>query len=154
MVRYPDKAKDSNASQELTAIYEEHHKFKLAIDLLVRWRDALPKDDTMRLELAHRIAEDYAAMGDEEKSAEVFAMMRKSIFKDSPYRLSGLAKLGEYYEKKFRWVEALEIYEDLANSASQPGWSEAAKSRLKIVREKLYKTKIEVSSYTAPGGGR
>lgn len=147
---YPEEAKNSNASSELAAIYEEHRQFPLAAALLQENRDALPQDDALRAELTYRLAEDYSAMGDMEKAEAEYRALVKSPLKSNNFRLSALGKLGEYYEKKESWPLAVDAYHELAQSAVQKEWVEAAKARIAVIKEKLAQgAAVEVSTPAA-----
>ncbi len=147
--QYPTEAKNSNAVGELTSLYQEHRRFAESTQLLSSGREALPADDPRRLEWTHQLAEDYAAMGEEAKAMEEYRRAAAAPAKGNSYRLSALAKLGEYYEKSQRWSEALEAYQDLAKNAADPQWVEAAKARAQTAREKLAQASLKVSSHTA-----
>src|SRR6185436_19400575 len=100
-----------------------HHQFALAIEAMTESREALPADDTRRLEFGYRIAEDQMAMEHEDKAVEEYRTLVQSPLKHNFYRLSALAKLGEYYEGKEMWNEALQAYDDLARNSSRDDWS-------------------------------
>jgi len=150
---YPEEAKKSNAPLELAAIYEEHRQFPLAAALLTENRDALPSDDTLRAELTYRLAEDYAAMGDPERAEAEYRALIGNPLRTNSFRLSALGKLGEYYEKKEHWPQAVEIYQELAQSAVQKEWVDAAKARAAAIKEKMAKepaVELSTSSAAAP----
>lgn len=135
--RHPDEAKNANALGQLAEIYEEHRQYAMTIEALGEARDVLPSDDPRRVELTHRIAEAHSALGDDAKAMQEYQQAARSPLKVNAFRLAALAKLGEFYERGERWVEALEAYNDLAQNASQKEWVDAARARAQAAREKL-----------------
>lgn len=148
---HPAAAKTSNAASELVAVYEEHHQFALAVETIKVQREALAKDDALRLELSYRLAEDLGALGQEEAALAEYRALVASAPRSDPYRLSALAKLGELHERKEQWSDALAVYEDMARSSTKPEWAEAAKARAQAAKEKLSQAKAGTPPAPAKG---
>lgn len=148
---YPEEAKTSNAASELVAVYEEHHQFPLAVEALGENREALPADDTRRLEFGYRIADDEMAMDEDDKAVAEYRALVASPLKHNFFRLSALAKLGEYYEGKEMWNEALQAYDDLAHNSTREDWSRAAEQKVAMMRDQISHSSINVSSLTVTG---
>lgn len=151
MKDYPQEAKASTANSELVAVYEEHHQFPLAIDTLAQMRDALAPGEARRLEYTYRIAEDAMSMEDEGKALDEYRALVANPLKHDFYRLSALIKLGDYYEKKEMWAEALGAYEDLARNSTRQDWAQAAKQKLAVLHDQQSQASISVSSLTVTG---
>ena len=120
----------------------------MSAELLVGQLQSLDPDDARRLELTYRLAEDYAAMSDDVRAVEQYKVLAKIPLKSQQFRLAGLAKLGEFYEKAQRWAEAQEVYQDLSRSATDPQWIAAAKARAQAAHEKLAHVAVKSSSST------
>lgn len=146
MKEYPDASKNTEPADELTAVYEEQRQFGKAIDEILKQRDALPRDDTKRLDLSYRLAEDYAASGDESKAVAEYQSLARAAAARDPRRLAALAKLGEHYEQRELWNEALGVYQDLAKNAAQPEWAQAARTKAQVIGDKIASSGVKVST--------
>lgn len=146
---HPEEAKNSNALMELAAVYEENRQFALAAEVLAGERDKLAADDTKRLELSHRLAEGYAAQGQEAKALEEWAKVAASPAKSNPFRLAALVKLAENHEKEERWAQAAQAYLDLAQNSADPALAEGARARAQAARERLSQSGVAASTAAA-----
>lgn len=135
--KYPEQAKASNAEGELVSLYEENHQYAQAQDILLQgFKNDKMISDAQRAEAAYRLAQDYAASGNEEAAEAQYVALQNSPLKDNDYRLSALAKLADLYEKRQEYLKAASVYDDVAASSNKPEWVSAARARAASLREK------------------
>ncbi len=148
--KYPEQAKASNAEAELVSLYEENHQYAQAQDILLKgFKNDTMIADAQRAEAAYRLAQDYAASGNEAAAEAQYVSLENSPLKDNDYRLSALAKLADIYEKRKDYLKAAAVYDDLAKSSNKPEWVAAARSRAQALREKYAETSSAPTSATS-----
>lgn len=131
---YPEKAKADGVYEELAGLYEAQRNFPQAVESLVKAREGLGGHSEKWLEITLRMADDFLAMGGEEKALETLQTISDTNPKSHPLRLSALAKFGELLEKREMLPQAIAVYEDLARNTTNTQWAQAARARIAALR--------------------
>lgn len=86
-----------------------------------------------RLEVMYKLADCYLNM---QKNKQAMNMLNR-IFRSGPrassWRLAGMVKLGELYEKEQNWDKAVNVYKEIAMVSGANALGRAAKSKLEIL---------------------
>jgi len=133
---------------ELFTLQRERKDFAGAMGTLGRILDAKPDPETV-LEASYRKGEIYHLMGQQDEAVEIWAGLLGMSPKENAFRLQGLIKLGEVFEKDEQWAKAVPIYDDLAANAPSADVRKAAKERAKGLRGILRQQGKEAA---VPGG--
>jgi tetratricopeptide (TPR) repeat protein len=112
----PADAAAQSAYWEIFAIQKDRKDYPGALSTLEKLRDL---GSEASVEATYRTGEIYSAMGRPDEAMNSWERLRGMKPAKSPFRLQGLIKLGEIYEKSSDWLGAISAYDDLARNASR-----------------------------------
>ncbi len=137
---------------ELLAIQKDRKDFSAALQTVERILSG-GADAEARMEGVYRRGEIYILMDQKDEALKAWTALVDMSPKGNAYRLQGLIKLGEEYEKKDACAAA-SIYDDLARNSTQAQVGAAARERAKALKGgcgKGAKGKAEAPEGDAPG---
>ncbi|MFH1724345.1 MAG: tetratricopeptide repeat protein [Elusimicrobiota bacterium] len=121
---------------EMFSIQRDRKDFSGAMGTLGRILDASEDGETIQ-EATYQKGDIYAMMGQPDEALRTWQGLVGTEPKGNGFRLQGLIKLGEEYEKREEFAKAASVYEDLAGNASEKTVSAAARERAQGLRELL-----------------
>ncbi|MFH1379777.1 MAG: tetratricopeptide repeat protein [bacterium] len=86
-----------------------------------------------KLEIMYKLAECYVNTDNTADAKRVFQKILARNPRKSPWRLAGMVKLGEMYEKDKNWAGAIDVYKEIALISGTNSIGRAAKSKLEIL---------------------
>ncbi|PIR16030.1 MAG: hypothetical protein COV48_11140, partial [Elusimicrobia bacterium CG11_big_fil_rev_8_21_14_0_20_64_6] len=113
----PGDAQAQNAMWETYQIQRDRKDFDGAVATLEQIKNSGTADGELALEVMYRISEVNMAAGRPDEAQTTWEKMRTMKPLNSAFRLQGLAKLGEAYEKAGDAASAADVYEDYARAA-------------------------------------
>ena len=116
----------ASALWEIFSIQKDRKDYDAAIATLEQIRDQAKPESDAPVEATYRMGEVYQAMGRPDESMRALEKLRGMKPANSQFRLQGLIKLGEAYEKAQDFERAAAVYDDLARNASKEVASSAA----------------------------
>ncbi|MBI4668633.1 MAG: tetratricopeptide repeat protein [Elusimicrobia bacterium] len=132
--KFPDKAEETKARDELAGLFEEQKKFNEA---QVQLEEILREEDRSSprwRQTAVRLAGLYLLEDKEERARQIYENMLSLAGPYDEWRLAAAVRLADIYEKNRRWPEAAKIYETLSRETSGAEVVQAAKARLDYIR--------------------
>ncbi|MFC1501334.1 tetratricopeptide repeat protein [Elusimicrobiota bacterium] len=131
----PDDESINKTYLDLIEVYEILKKYQEAIYASYDLVDRLPGGDPLMPEVQTKIGEFYVKMGDVDSGIEEYEKLVAIGPRSNAWRLSGLAKLAQEYEKLEEWDNAIAIYTEISNSSSEAKWINAAKGRINAIKQ-------------------
>jgi len=139
---------------ELFTIQKDRKEFPSAMGTLTRLLDAKPDPDTL-LEASFRRGELLMLMNQPNDAVRAWEDLALLQPKENSFRLQGLIKLGEIYEKGEEMAKAVGVYDELSRYAPTAQVRDAARDRAKGLRAFLkQKGKSVDEEAVSPGGDR
>ncbi|MBI4386046.1 MAG: tetratricopeptide repeat protein [Elusimicrobia bacterium] len=120
------------ARWELFSIQKDRKDYESALSTLGQIQ-AEASDAKTQLEAAYRSGEVYVLMNRPDEAIRSWEKLRQMQPPADPFRLQGLIKLGELYEKVDPG-NAISVYEDLARNSGNRQLSEAAREKAQALR--------------------
>ncbi|MCX5788295.1 MAG: tetratricopeptide repeat protein [Elusimicrobia bacterium] len=152
-------AKDPSGQTSLWEVFniqKDRKDFDGALETLRKILDAGGGSPEAQIETGYRTGEIYAAMNRLPEALGQWERLRDMKPASNPYRLQGLIKLGEAYEKSSDandLAKAADVYDDLGRNATGD-ISQAARERAATVRKALGpKVKKAKAGDDSPAGG-
>jgi TolA-binding protein len=114
---------------EIFSIQKDRKDYDGALSTLQKIQDGAKSDTEAALEAGYRTGEVYLLMNRPDEAMNSWEALRAMHPLNSPFRLQGLIKLGEAYEKAGSADQAAAVYDDLArNAAKEVAQSAAARA--------------------------
>lgn len=131
----PGDASAAAAYWEIFAIQKDRKDFEGALATLENIRDNAKVDSDTPLEATYRMGEIYTSMNRPDEAMNSWEKLRTLKPLGNAFRLQGLIKLGEAYEKASDVQRAVAVYEDLARNAPQVEVKKSAALRAQMLRK-------------------
>ncbi|MBI3548416.1 MAG: tetratricopeptide repeat protein [Elusimicrobia bacterium] len=122
-----------SAMWEVFALQRDRKDYDAALDTLRRIADSSPNNNDVQLEATYDTAEIYAAMNRPDEAMNNLEKLRGLKPAGNAFRLKGLIRLGELYEKS-EPAKAAGVYDDLAKNASSAQLRQSALERAIVLR--------------------
>jgi TolA-binding protein len=146
----PNDPSGAAAQWEIYAIQKDRKDYEGALATLEQIRDNAKVESDTPLEATYRMGEIYTAMNRPDEAMNSWEKLRTLKPAGNAFRLQGLIKLGEAYEKASDLQRAVAVYEDLARNAPQKEVARSAALRAQMLR-KGGKVKAEQAADAAAG---
>jgi len=117
---FPADPYAQDALFEAGKIKRDLKQYAQAVLILKDLESKLPPNDERRLESLAIIAESYSAVNDADESLKTLKLLLENTPPQSPWKLEALRQMGEIYEKKESWSEAVSVYQEGGKFTSNP----------------------------------
>ena len=131
---FPQDPNIQFAKIELAKIKQELHLFDDSVAILKEVDSKLSPNDEQRPEILYLMATAYLLANQETEGIATLQMIAKIPGQDTAWQLESLRKLGEIYEKKESWAEAVTAYEAAAKLAGNTTVGNSFRDRAKYFK--------------------
>ncbi len=132
---YPKDAYAKDALFEVGKIKRDLKLYGEAILVLKDLEPKLPAGDDRKYESLAIIAECYQGNGDLDEAVKTLKQLSAAVAGNSPWKLEAFRQMGEIYEKKESWSEAVSVYEEGGRMSGNPQVSGSFRQRAKYLRD-------------------
>ena len=98
------------------------------------------------------IAECYNANNDAEEAVKILKQLSAKAPSGSPWKLEALRQLGDIFEKRESWTEAVSAYEEGGKLSSNPQVSASFRQRAKYIRDNYLAGGAKTKAQKTTGG--
>jgi len=128
---HPDGEKANFAKWQITEISRNNGDYRQAIEFC---QMVEPTQEITECEIEYRVGECYESLGEMAEATNVYQTLEKLAMKNDPFRLAGLLRLAEIYEKQGRSDAAVTIYTEINNSTEDEKWKELVEIKLEELK--------------------
>ncbi|MEK7287017.1 MAG: tetratricopeptide repeat protein [Elusimicrobiota bacterium] len=132
--RYPAKAKETNARQELADLFQEEKKYRDALAQLEALRNDVPANDQRFAEITFQMASLNLLDGNDPAAVKEYEKLLSGLPAKNSWRTNAAIKLGDLYEKSDQWQAAVKVYEEIIRDAAKSDWVKAATARIEYLK--------------------
>jgi len=125
--QHPDVEKANFARWQIAEISRNNGSYRQAIEF---YQMAQPSQEITESEIKYRAGDCYECLGEIEEAVRVYQTLQESPAKTDPFRLAGLLRLAEIYEKQEGSDAAIAIYTEISNSTEDEKWKGLAEAKL------------------------
>ncbi len=129
--QHPEGEKANFAKWQIAEISRNNGNYRQAIEF---YQMIEPTKEITKCEIEYRIAECYESLGEMAEAIRAYQSLKELQPKADPFRLAGLLRLAEIYEKQGRSDVAISIYTEINNSAEDEKWKELAEIKLEELK--------------------
>lgn len=131
---YPKHEKANSIFLELAENLDTMKKYEEAIGVYSKLLGKLKADDELKVEIQYRIGEDWSKCGKIDKAVSEWNKLKTARPLGNSWRLAGLVKLAQEYEKTKKYGEAVLAYKEIIRGAGSE-LADIAKSRITALRQ-------------------
>jgi TolA-binding protein len=146
---YPKDTKAKDLPMLIAGMYLEQKRYKEA----VAEYNAIAADngtpDASKLEAIYRAGDIYSTNEEQDNAITMFTRLLDMKPKDSVFRVTGLVSLATLLEEKKKWVDAVNVYQQIASSGGQKDYVDGAVGRIAEIK-RVYADQFAGSSVVAP----
>lgn len=136
IANYPKHEKANSIVLELAENLDSMKKYKEAIDVYSGLLGRLKADDVLKIEIQYRIGEDFDKCDRIDEALKAWDKLKTARPFDNSWRLAGLVKLAQEYEKTKKYGQAILAYKEILKGARSE-LADIAKSRITTLRQLL-----------------
>jgi TolA-binding protein len=148
---YPKDPKSKDIPMQIAGMYLEQKRYKDAITEYIKIAES--GDESTKLESFYRAGEIYNTLEDADDAITTFSRMTDMKPKNSVYRVTGLIALATLYEEKKKFADAVDVYQQIAESGGEKQYVDGAKARLEEIKRvypELFKKEAAAPAAPAP----
>jgi len=128
---HPEGEKANDAKWQIGEISRNNGEYRQAIEF---YQMVEPTKEITECEIKYRAGDCYERLGEIEEAVRVYQTLQESPAKSDPFRLAGLFRLAEIYEKQERSDAAIAIYTEISNSTEDEKWKSLAEAKIEELK--------------------
>jgi TolA-binding protein len=128
---HPEEEKANFAKWQIAEISRNNGDYRQAIEF---YQMVEPTREITKYEIKYRVGDCYECLGETAEAINVYQTLQELPVKSDPFRLAGLLRLAEIYEKQGRNDAAIAIYTEIDNSTEDVKWKDLAEIKLEELK--------------------
>jgi len=129
--QHPEEEKVNFAKWQIAEISRNNGDYRQAIEFYQMVE--LTREIT-KYEIKYRVGDCYECLGEIVEAINVYQTLEELPVKSDPFRLAGLLRLAEIYEKQGRSDAAITVYIEIDNSTEDVKWKDLAEIKLEELK--------------------
>lgn len=129
--QHPEEEKANFAKWQIAEISRNNGDYQQAIEF---YQMVEPTREITKYEIKYRVGDCYECLGEIVEAINVYQTLQELPVKNDPFRLAGLLRLAEIYEKQGRNDAAIAIYTEIDNSTEDVKWKDLAEIKLEELK--------------------
>ncbi|HUW23744.1 MAG TPA: tetratricopeptide repeat protein, partial [bacterium] len=129
--QHPEEEKVNFAKWQIGEISRNNGDYRQAIEF---YKMVEPTREITKCEIKYREGDCYECLGEMAEAINVYQTLQGLPAKNDPFRLAGLLRLAEIYEKQGRSDAAITIYTEIDNSTEDVKWKDLAEIKLEELK--------------------